>query len=81
VNDELRVLRQALVPPRHGALYQNSAAFHSAIDTLARMLPVWVDGLALECSRLQADVAENVQLAMRGQVTPDIDVPRFLRND
>jgi hypothetical protein len=41
-------LREGLVGLRHRDLYLHNAEFHSQIDALNQMLPLMVDGLALQ---------------------------------
>ena len=43
-----RELTSGLVGGKYNSLYQGNPYFKVAIDTLAKTLPVWVDGLAVQ---------------------------------
>lgn len=77
--DEFAMLRVALVGPRHQRLYESSASFHAAIDSLARMLPAWVEGLASQIEPYEEQMAENVRRSMFGQPMESVSLPDILR--
>ena len=54
MNRAEHLLVDALVG-QHVGLYYESAEFHAGIETLARMLPAMVDGLAATAAEGQAD--------------------------
>ena len=44
--DNAQQLIELLVQPQHVSLYQHSASFNHQINSLVRMLPLWVEFLA-----------------------------------
>lgn len=61
----------AIVGPEHRELYLNSPAFHIQIDTLAAMLPAWVDGLAVHARHTDRRNAALLEIAMNTPMTDD----------
>lgn len=49
----------------HERLYMTSPTFHGAVDTLVQLLPIWLDGIAVEAQAADARAAEAVELAKR----------------
>lgn len=64
----LEALIRGLVGERV-ALYRSSATFKASIDTIARMLPAWVDGIAEKCEESDARVQQAAEM-MRRSSTP-----------
>lgn len=58
-----RDLIEGLVGDRQ-RLYRTNAVFKSAVDTLAAMLPLWVDGLAAHAETTDAASAEKMRELM-----------------
>jgi len=52
-----------LVPEQHRDLYMNSAHFKNAVDTLVRMLPMMVDGFAIDAERKDAELRAAISAA------------------
>jgi hypothetical protein len=70
-------LREGLVGLRHRELYLHNAEFHAQIDALNQMLPLMIDGLALQAEKVgDHQPAELVEL-QTAQPTPH-DRARFL---
>jgi hypothetical protein len=63
-----------LVREEHRDLYQHSAVFHAAVDQLARMLPVWVDGLA--ALAVQEDANTEAAVAKLERAGLGASIPR-----
>jgi len=59
----------------HEHLYATSAPFHAAIDTLTRMLPAWVDGLASQAAESDARLAAAIEAAERLPLRPIVFDP------
>lgn len=51
----------------HVQKYETNSMFHHAVDTLAAMLPAWVDGLADQAEKQAEELAERVE---RLQMSP-----------
>ncbi len=54
-----------IVTPRHQRLYETNATFHASVDTLAALLPLWLDGLAVHAEAVGDWQSEQVQMATR----------------
>jgi hypothetical protein len=54
-------LTRALIVGRN-QLYQQSAEFHHAIDTLVAWLPLWIEALADQAERQQEIAVERARL-------------------
>lgn len=70
-----RHLIESLVGEAHKRDYLTSAVFKASIDTLAEMLPVWVDGMAAHAAENDAKWRAATALAMQmpptfGAVSP-----------
>lgn len=63
--EEAEIVR-ALVGQKHLYQYQTDAQFKVTIDTLARMLPFWIDGIAAHCAESTAVTAEQIEKLMHG---------------
>ena len=44
-----------LIPYKHRQLYLNNATFHHQINILANLLPMWVDGMAVQAEELDRE--------------------------
>lgn len=47
-------------------LYRTSAAFRTAIDTLAQMLPVWVAGFARDAAKVDSRMDALIKAQLQG---------------
>ena len=63
-------IAHALVEERHQALYMNSALFHTSVDTLAQMLPLWLDGLAAHAADHQDQYNKTLRTLREGLGPP-----------
>lgn len=71
--DNAQQLIELLVQPQHMRLYQNSASFNHQINSLVRMLPLWIEFLAQQAaSREEELTAETRSLASQSQIDPRI---------
>lgn len=61
-------LVKGLVGDRY-TLYNTSAHFRSAVQSLAQMLPLWIDGIAAQSEVYDSVHAERLRLAL--QPSPD----------
>lgn len=50
-------------------LYRTSAAFRTAIDTLAQMLPVWVSGFARDAAKVDERVNAMIKTQLHGPLS------------
>lgn len=66
-------LRMGLVGDRT-ALYRTSPSFKMSIDTLASILPLWVDGIAAKAHENDRVVLQAIELAKRSPMTATIPV-------
>lgn len=69
-----RDIRLALVGDEHLDLYRNNAWFKSAVDTLADMLPLMVNGFAAEAVE-QNGKREALMHVLRTQAGPSFTGP------
>jgi hypothetical protein len=60
-----------LVYQQHQRLYMNNAWFRQAVDTLASMLPYWIDGIADEADRNAERMERAVESLMRKPLVND----------
>lgn len=58
--DQEEAVRHALVGPEHLDLYTRSPSFKYSIDTLARLLPPMIDGVAAASSAMDDDFAQRL---------------------
>lgn len=65
-----RLLVEGLVGPYRG-MYHGSASFHAAIELLADMLPLMVDGLAADAARREDHHQEVVARLMARPLDPE----------
>lgn len=54
----------------HVQKYERNAYFHHAVDTLAAMLPAWIDGLADQAEKQAEVLAQHVQLMEQSPPQP-----------
>lgn len=68
---EVQPLQLALLgdDPRLHELYHVSPSFHEGIDTMAALLPSWVEGLVLEAHRTDSDRAALLAASKVGPLT------------
>lgn len=56
----------------HGMLYNQSPTFHATITTIADLIPIWVDAIAAEAVKADADCEQRV-LSMKWPLpSPDL---------
>lgn len=67
-NQRFQALVVALVglDPERQRLFQTSAAFNATIRSLARMLPLWVDGIAAHSEEVEVWTEEQYRAVMHG---------------
>lgn len=53
----------ALVPPKYRALYEDNAIFNFKVNSLAALLPQWIDGLAIGAVEEQDQLDRAVLLS------------------
>lgn len=63
----------ALITPAHRDRYLTSPSFKGAVDTLIRMLPAWIDGLAAQSDEVDRETALAVEAIRRTPSTPLLD--------
>ena len=56
---------------RYRELWANNPQFHTAIHTLARMLPMWVEGIALHAEADRERMDEAIALLMQAPTPPN----------
>ncbi len=61
-----RLLIQGLVGNRQHQ-YENSATFFHAVNLVADMLPMWIDGIAANAARTDERLAVELSKVTRGQ--------------
>jgi hypothetical protein len=66
--DERAIAIALLTKPEHQRLYQTSAVFKTEVDTLAAMLPRWVDGLAADAEERDAEMKRALRRLRDGHV-------------
>lgn len=54
MTDEQALAVALLTKPEYQRLYRTSPTFHAHVDLLARMLPAWVAGFAIDAEEIDA---------------------------
>jgi hypothetical protein len=70
MTDQRREIVRALIGDRHERLFNQSAEFHAEVEALARLLPVWIEGLAARAEIEMGRRSELVEQLMRSWTAP-----------
>lgn len=60
----MSLIPQTIVPPQYQRLYETNTTFRVSVDTIAALLPLWLDGLADHAQAVGEWNDEQVRIAM-----------------